>query len=91
VILSSGERAVWAAAFARERAERLADLSEEDLEYREARGEALSPYQEAIHGAIKSACGAVEDLRVESAEWLSVGVVADHEMFLMLRAMLGEE
>lgn len=91
MVLTSGERAVWAAEYVRKRGERMAVLADEDLEFRESRGEALSPYQEAIQSAIGAAWGAVQDMRDELKEWLAVGAMDGDEKFAMLRAMLGEE
>lgn len=83
MILSSGERAVWAAAFARERAEQLRWVDDMN-----PHGKA---YKEAIQSAICEARAAVADLREELRGEACAGVDAEDEATIMLRAMLGEE
>jgi len=98
MILSSGERALWAMEYVRERNEQTDEywhqsfLAEEDgRPFAQTTEEA---YASASHEAAMAACQAVDELRKTRDSWEEVHrqhPEMNHDDLRMLRAMLGEE
>jgi hypothetical protein len=81
MILSSGERAVWAAVFAAELQAQLEDSRENAEEHEDY-------YDVCVSCGVESGCDAVKSLRRQTAEgWPG----RPEDEVAMVRAMLGEE
>jgi hypothetical protein len=98
MIMSIGERAVWAAEYIREREEQRDDYwhysglaEKEGRPFKRTMEEA---FEGASHEAVMAACSAVDELRETRARWEETHRqhpdLSDHDL-LMLRTMLGEE
>jgi hypothetical protein len=98
MILSSGERAVWAAEYVRERDEQMDEYWHQGY-LAEMDGGALTQTDEeafasASHEAAFAACKAVNELRKTRDSWEEVHrqhPEMNDDDLRMLRAMLGEE